>query len=170
MSAPVAAELVAELHAEVRRFRSAKQALLWFRAARARKMPHAASLEPGSASKSSASRAVTYARIAKCLGPWHDVDAERDEPLAASALSRGLARNDPEAIAEADRRVAELVTHMVPWDKRSFLPDQLGFDSEQQTSAYVSYAERVIWRRLRAEGLLGCGECTACAIGGVCDG
>lgn len=77
MSAPVTAEVLAELHADVRTFRTTKGALLWYRdelLQRLRVGRDLASARGGDGRRNDA----TFAAIAACLALYHEADEDED--------------------------------------------------------------------------------------------
>lgn len=77
MSAPVAAEVLRELHAEARTFRTVKGTLLWYRDQLARRLR--VNRDPSSAGAGSGERDdATFAAVAACLRMYHPADLDGD--------------------------------------------------------------------------------------------
>lgn len=148
-------EILRELGAQWRTFRTPAGVLVWYAAARARRGAHGIDPDAVGAASSDAQRRVaqaTYARIVACLVPRHQAD-EHDEPLAFAAEG-GAAR------AEAERRVELLLEWYL--GRRTRLTDSMievyGFGGERACVSYLRFGERVLRRRFRAAGLLREGE------------
>lgn len=86
MSAPVAAEVLRELHAEARTFRTPKGALLWYRDQLARRLR--VNRDPASAGMGGGERDdATFAAVANCLSTYHPADLD-EHGLAIVPLRR----------------------------------------------------------------------------------
>lgn len=83
MSAPVTAEVLAELHADVRQFRTTKGALLWYRDQLLRRLCTSHVGPTGGGERDDA----TFAAIAACLAVHHAAD-EDDDGLAYVPIGR----------------------------------------------------------------------------------
>lgn len=78
MSAPVTAEVLAELHADVRTFRSTKDALLWYRDELLRKLRVGRDLSNLGLNSHGRPDDATFATIAACLALRHEADEDGD--------------------------------------------------------------------------------------------
>lgn len=77
MSAPLTAAVLAELHADVRQFRTTKGALLWYRDQLLRRLR--VGRDPSSVGMGSGERDdATFAAIAACLALHHEADEDDD--------------------------------------------------------------------------------------------
>lgn len=83
MSAPVTAEVLAELHADVRQFRTTKGALLWYRDQLLRRLCTSHVGATGGGERDDA----TFAAIAACLAVHHAADDD-DDGLAYVPVGR----------------------------------------------------------------------------------
>lgn len=92
MSAPVAAEVLRELGAEKRTFRTPRHVLLWYQeqlAARLRVNRDPASVGTPSNRRARDQREATFAAIGVCLAERHDSDADLPESLVDALPMRG---------------------------------------------------------------------------------
>lgn len=92
MSAPIAVEILRELHAETRKFRTVKGALLWYRDELARRVR--ATRDPASIGMGGGARDdATFAAIAVCLkSQYHPADDQGD---GLAFVPVGRARRQP---------------------------------------------------------------------------
>lgn len=138
MSAPVAAEVLREFGAEVRRFRSARHALLWYRdqlAARLRSTRQGFALGAGPRSRESRDQAqATFAAVAQCL--------------------RARAEDEEEQAAMRGECVVWLVaSYEARWGDLTLLSERAGMTRWAFTRR-CARTERYLGMRLRAAGLL----------------
>jgi len=146
MAAPIAAEVLREFGAEVRRFRSARHALLWYRdqlAAKLRSTRQGMELGSGPASREKRDQAqATFAAIAQCLRRQHSSDpVDEDERAEVHAAMRG------ECV------VWLVASYEARWGDLTLLSERAGLHRDA-FSRRIARTERFLRVRLRATGLL----------------
>ena len=134
------AALARELGCEVRRFKSVKEAVLWYVAQKSRRSLRALPLESGSGRPRQEhvdQVQATYARLVPCLEQERDAADLDDEILLFG------------------RRVADLASWYVSSAERGQQShaDEMGMTAVE-LAQYCGYTESIIRRRMRARGLL----------------
>lgn len=149
MSAPVAAEVLRELGAEPRKFKSPKQAMLWYRdelAARLCMSRDPSSVGTGSTKERRDQKVATFATLSRCMPARH----RSDSTITSMAMQKALPMT------------GERLSYLVAWYENTYgngddLARKWDPNSDEPRWKFIRWCqttERVLRHRLEAENLL----------------